>query len=67
MRRWPAYSVAMDSAKFLIALAVVSAVGGLVLQAPLHANVFDLMLARYLLLGGVFLGSIGFLMWLAKR
>ena len=55
------------SAEVLIAFAVLAIIIGLILQASLYATVFHLLLARYLLLGGATLGTIGFLMWLWKR
>jgi hypothetical protein len=51
----------------LITLAVLSTISGLVLQASLHTNVFDLLFARYLLLAGATLGSIGLMMWPWKQ
>jgi hypothetical protein len=55
------------AAEVLITLAVLAMIGGLILQASLYANVFDLLLARYLLLTGAILGAIGLVMWFWKR
>lgn len=46
---------------------LVIAVGGYALTAAPYANVFHIILGRYILWGGVILAAIGFLVWVLRR